>query len=78
MTVEQVAILAQQQRGVRPVQARLAILPAPDLGLKQRLGRQEVIVLTERLVPFEQLVLVHADHASLLVLGGLRAETAAG
>jgi hypothetical protein len=51
------------------VQARVAVLLALDLGLKQRLGRQEVIVLTERFVPFEQLVLVHADHASLLVAG---------
>src|SRR5262249_56076914 len=49
---------AQQQQGARPVQARLALLLAPDLGLKQRLGRQEVIVLTERLVPFEQFALV--------------------
>src|SRR5262249_51829635 len=47
--------------------ARLAPLPPPDLGLKQRLGGQEVTVLTKGLVPFEQFVLVHADHASLQV-----------
>src|SRR5262249_59129920 len=48
----------QWRPGAGPVRARLALLLAPDLGLKQRLGRQEVIVLTERLVPFEQFALV--------------------
>jgi hypothetical protein len=42
VTGEQVAVLAQQ-RGVPPLQALLAVLLTMDLGLKQRLGRQEVI-----------------------------------
>jgi len=45
---EQVAVLAQQQRAGLPVQVLLA-----KVLLEQRLGRQEVVLLAERLIPLQ-------------------------
>src|SRR5262245_18012012 len=78
VALQQVAILAQQHRVFGFSHTCLALFTPPDLGLKQRLGCYEVCVLTEGLIPFEQLILSHPDHASFWCPSGLHMETAAG
>jgi len=57
VTFEQVAVLAAVQRAGRP----------GKFLFEQPPGRQEVVLVAERLVPLDKLVLVHADFASMLV-----------
>src|SRR5215468_9017709 len=56
---EQVAVLAKEKWIGLPAMVLIAKGP-----LEQRLGRQEVALRTDRLVPLEQLVLVHGAHTS--------------